>query len=135
MRLRLPKKVIIAVLGGVSIAGLAGASAASLGGLTASSIGSDDSVVAACDSDGITIAYTTSYSATAQQYQVSAVNFTNVNAACTGKAASVSLRNGATLLTTQAASPITVATGAFSITLTTPVAATSVTGVSRVISG
>lgn len=135
MQFRFPKKVVVAVLGGVSIAGVAGASAASLGGLTAGSIGSDDSIVAACDTDGITITYTNSYNATAQQYQVSAVNFSGVNAACNGKAASVSLRNGTTLLTTQASAAITVATSAFSITLATPVAASSVSGVSLVISG
>ena len=59
---------------------IVGASAATLGGLSSSGLGSDNSVVAACDTDGISIAYTTAYNATAQEYQVSAVNFTGVNA-------------------------------------------------------
>jgi len=133
--MRLTKTPFIAMLVGLSIAGVVGASAATLGGLTSTGVGSDNSVVAACDTDGIAIAYTTAYSATAQAYQVSAVNFSGVNAACNAKAASVSLRNGTTGLATANVASITVTAGAFSITLTSPVAAASVNGVSLLISG
>lgn len=129
------KRIIIAVLAGVLGMGVVGASAATLGGLTSGGLGAEDQVVAACDTDGISATYTTSYSATAQTYQVTAVNFSGVNAACNGKAASVSLRNGATNLGTTNAASITVATSAFSITLGTPVTASSVTGLSLVITG
>jgi len=88
-----------------------------------------------CDADGITVGYTNTYSATAQTYQVTAVNFTAVNAACNGKAASVTLRNGTTNLGTTNVASITVATSAFSVTLGAPVAATSVNGISVIISG
>ena len=133
--MKVPKKVAIALLAGVSIAGIAGASAATLGGLTAGSLGSDDSIVAACDTDGIAVGYTTAYNAAVQKYQVTAVNFTTVNAACNAKVASLSLRQGATLLTTQNVASIVVTTNAFSITLTTPVEAKLVDGLSLVISG
>lgn len=133
--MRLFRTPLIAVLAGVSVAGVVGASAATLGGLGSGSMGSDNSVVAACDSDGITIAYTTAYNATAQEYQVSAVNFTGVNAACNAKAASVSVRNGTTNLGTTNVASITVTASAFSITLAAPVSAASVNGVSLVISG
>lgn len=133
--MRLPKTPFIAVLAGVSIAGIVGASAATLGGLSSTGLGADNSVVAACDTDGISIAYTTAYSATAQEYQVTAVNFTGVNAACTTKAASVSVRNGTTNLGTTNAASITVTAGAFSITLASAVPAASVNGVSLIISG
>ena len=133
--MRLPKTPLIAVLVGVAMAGVAGASAATLGGLSSTGLGSDNSVVAACDTDGISIAYTTAYNATAQEYQVSAVNFTGVNAACNAKAASVSVRNGTTNLGTTNAASITVTASAFSITLASPVAAASVNGVSLIISG
>ena len=128
-------KVVTAVVGGLLTMGVVGASAASLGGLTGSGLGADDQIVAACDSDGISTAYTTAYSAAAQTYQVTAVNFTLVNPACTGKAASLTLRNGTTALGTTTVASITVATAAFTITLGTPVTATSVTGLSLVISG
>lgn len=133
--MRLPKTPFIAVLAGVSLAGVVGASAATLGGLGSTGLGSDNSVVAACDTDGISIAYTTAYNATAQEYQVSAVNFTGVNAACNAKAASVSVRNGTTNLGTTNAASITVTASAFSITLASPVSAASVNGVSLIISG
>ncbi len=128
-------KIVVAVLAGVLSAGLVGASAATLGGLTGAGLGSDDQIVAACDTDGITVAYVTAYSAVAQTYQVTGVNFTLVNAACNGKAASVSLRNGTTNLGTTNVASITVTTSAFSVTLASPVSASSVNGLSLVISG
>ena len=127
--------VVVAVLGGVLSMGVVGASAATLGGLTGSGLGADDQIVAACDTDGITVAYATAYSAVSQVYQVTAVNFTAVNAACTAKAASVSLRNGATNLGTTNVASITVTASAFSVTLASPVTASSVNGLSLVISG
>ncbi len=129
------RRILIALAGGVLSAGLVGASAATLGGLTGASLGADDQIVAACDTDGITVGYTTSYSAAAQTYQVTAVNFTAVNAACNAKAASVSLRNGTTNLGTTNVASITVAASAFSITLGAAVTASSVNGLSLVISG
>ena len=66
---------------------------------------------------------------------MSAVNFTGVNAACNAKAASVSLRNGTTGLATANSASITVTAGAFSLTLSSPVSANAVNGVSLVISG
>lgn len=133
--MRFSKTPLIAVLVGISIAGVVGASAATLGGLSSTGLGADNSVVAACDTDGISIAYSTTYNATAQEYQVSAVNFTGVNAACNAKAASVSVRNGTTNLGTTNAASITVTASAFSITLASPIPAASVNGVSLIISG
>ena len=91
--MHIPRKIAVAVLAGVSVAGMAGASAATLGGLTSGQIGSEDGAVGACDTTGITSNYTTAYNALAQKYQVTAVNFTNVDALCNSKAASVTLRN------------------------------------------
>ncbi|MDH4362698.1 MAG: hypothetical protein OEY70_01255 [Acidimicrobiia bacterium] len=128
-------RVAIAVLSGVFAAGLIGASAATLGGLSGAGLGSDDQIVASCDTDGITTGYTTSYNATAQYYEVTAVNFTSVNAACNAKAALVSLRNGVTNLGSTSVGSITVAGNAFSITLSSPIQASLVTGLSLLISG
>lgn len=133
--MHIPRKIAVAVLAGVSVAGLAGASAASLGGLTASQVGSENAAVGACDSTGIASSYTTAYSAAAQRYQVTAVNFTNVDPACNAKAAAVTLRQGATALTSQSVPSITVTSNSFSVTLTTPVDAALVDGISIVISG
>ena len=129
------KKVFVAVMGGVLSMGLVGASAATLGTLSGAGLGADDQVVAGCDTDGITVGYITAYSDAAQTYQVTAVNFTGVNAACNAKAASVSLRNGTTNLGTTNVASITVAANAFSVTLGAAVTASSVNGLSLVISG
>ncbi len=128
-------RVLMAVLGGLLAAGLIGASAATLGGLTGGGLGADDQIVASCDTDGITTSYTTAYNATAQTYQVTAVNFSGVNAACNAKAASVSLRTGTTNLGTTNVASITVTGSAFAITLGAPVNASAVNGLSLVISG
>ena len=133
--MKFSKRAAIALLGGVSIAGIAGASAATLGTLTSTSLGSGDSVVAACDTNGMGITYSTAYSASAQKYQVTAVNFTGVDPACNAKAASVSLRNGTTELQTTSVPSITVASTSFSITLGTAVEASLVNGTSLIISG
>lgn len=123
------------LLGALLAMGLSGAAAASLGGLSGGSLGADDQIVASCDTDGISSSYTTAYNATSQDYRVTGVNFTGVNAACNAKAASVTLRNGTTNLGTTNASSITVASGAFSVALGTPVSASAVNGLSVVISG
>jgi hypothetical protein len=124
-----------AILWGALASGLIGASAATLGGLSGAGLGADDQIVASCDTNGITTAYTTSYNAAAQTYQVTAVNFTSVNAACNAKAASVSLRNGTTNLGTTNVGSITVSSNAFSITLGSPITASSIDGLSLIISG
>lgn len=129
------KKVFVAVMGGVLSMGLVGASAATLGTLSSAGLGADDQIVAGCDTDGITVGYTTAYSAVAQTYQVTAVNFTGVNAACNAKAASVSLRNGTTNLGTTNVASITVVASAFTVTLGAAVTASSVNGLSLIISG
>ena len=127
------RAITVALAAGVLVAGVVGASAAGLGGLSSARLGMDDQTVASCDSDGISLGYTTSFDAVDQRYEVTAANFTGVNAACDGQNASITLRNGATVLNTTTASAITVAGSAFSITLSTPVAAESVTSASVLI--
>lgn len=134
--MHIPRKAALAVLASISVAGMAGASAASLGGLTGGAVGSDDATVASCDTDGIGVGYTTGYVAASQKYQITAVNFTGVDANCNGKSASISLRNGTTQLGVGAASTITVSpTNTFSLTLAAAVDASAVNGTSLVISG
>jgi hypothetical protein len=134
--MHIPRKIALSVLASVSVAGMAGASAASLGGLTGGAIGSDDATVASCDTDGVAVTYTTGYVAATQKYQITTVNFSGVDANCNGKAASVSLRNGTSLLSTGTSSAITVSpTNTFSLTLAAAVDASSVNGSSLVISG
>jgi hypothetical protein len=122
-----------AVLGALIAAALVSASAATLGGLNSDTLGANDDVVAACDTNGIDMSYSYAYNAASQWYDVTAVNFTNVNAACDTLSASISLANGTTLLTTQNAATIAVVTGGFTITLGTAVRAELVTSASLII--
>jgi hypothetical protein len=134
--MHIPRKIAVAVLAGVSVAGMAGAAAASLGGLTAGRIGSEDAVVGTCDNTGIASTYTTAYSVTAQKYQVSSVNFANVDPLCNAKPAAITLRNAAgVVVATQNVPSVVVTAGAFSVPLTTAVDASAVAGISIIISG
>ena len=55
------RRTLLAVLGGIVAFALVVGAAASLGGLTSTNLGADTSIVAACDTRGITSAYTTVY--------------------------------------------------------------------------
>lgn len=137
--MRIPRKSALVVLASISIAGLAGASAAGFGGFTGGKIGSGDSAVAACDTNGVDVSYVSSYNATAQKYVVSGVKVSNVNAACQGKDASVTVRNTAGTISETAGTTVALTaldgTGSFTINLAGTTGAVDVEGVSLVIVG
>jgi hypothetical protein len=87
-------KKALAALGGLAAFGILTASAASLGGLTSSSLGADQTVIASCDTDGISLTYTNAYDATTNAYKVNGVTTSGVNAACTGKTFKLTLSDG-----------------------------------------
>ncbi len=76
------RKKSVAVLAGIAIAGAVGASAASLGGLGGEDLGADSAAVESCDTDGITVGYTTSFDATAGEYLVDSIDLSDINADC-----------------------------------------------------
>jgi hypothetical protein len=88
----------VAAFGGLAAFGILTAAAASLGGLSSSSLGADQTVIASCDTDGITLAYTNAYDATTNSYKTSAVVATLVNVACAAKSYKLTLSNGAASL-------------------------------------
>jgi hypothetical protein len=92
--MRVKKRAVLAVLVGVIAFGLAIASAASLGGINADQLGADETVVASCDTDGVDIAYATSYDVTAGAYVVDSVTVSAIAAACFGQDVSVTLTDG-----------------------------------------
>jgi hypothetical protein len=89
----MPKKrrIILAVLAGVTASAMAFAMAASLGGITSGQLGADSAAIASCDTDGVTTSYTTAYDSTDQRYEVSSVTVAGVNDACDGKTMKVTL--------------------------------------------
>ena len=86
MKMKSMRKKSVAILAGVAIAGAVGASAASLGGLGGNDLGADTGDVASCDTDGIDVAYTTSYDATAAEYLVDSIDLSDINVNCAGQA-------------------------------------------------
>ena len=88
-------RLAIAFAGVAAFGSLAAASAASLGPVTSGGVGANDTQVAACDSDGVTINYTTAYSATSSAYEVIEVTLSGVAAPCNGRTASIMLQDAA----------------------------------------
>ena len=126
----LRKRVAIAVIG-ASALGIGVASAATLGGLTSSSLGANETVVAACDSDGVTIAYTNAYDAATGKYRTTSATIGGMAAACTGKNLSVTLKDGTGASLATASVAVTGATQAVNVAA----AADAVSGAAVVISG
>lgn len=131
------KKARYGVAAGIGVTVFAGVigSAASLGGITGTSLGADDTVVASCDTDGVSVSYTNAYDATDGRYEVGSVTVDGLAAACDGLsmkvtasgAGNASLAEGTVTVPTGAG---TTATASFS---STP-SAENVTGVHVVIS-
>jgi hypothetical protein len=86
-----PRRAIAAIAAGVLAAGIA-ASAATLGGIVDSDLGADTTVIASCDTDGVTLNYTTAYDATDARYEVTAANVGDIaTPSCDGQTLSVTL--------------------------------------------
>ncbi len=67
-------------------------SAASLGGITSTKLGADDSVVAACDTNGVSTSYTTAYNTTTTAgYKVDKVKVGGIADTCNGQTMKVTL--------------------------------------------
>jgi hypothetical protein len=126
------KRTTLAIVAAVAAFGAVSASAAGLGGLTGKSLGAETTVVAGCDTDGIAVGYTTSYSAAAKEYQVTAVQLTGVaTPACNGQSVALTLSDstGAVLGTGSG----TVSGASQTFTLSTAASAKSVANLAVVI--
>ena len=76
----------------VAVTAFGAAAAAGLGGLNSAQVGSNDTVVAACDTDGVAIAYTTAYSPSASKYQVTSATVSGIAAPCIGQTLQVTIK-------------------------------------------
>jgi len=92
---RIRRRKALALVVGAAVACTVAASAASLGGVSSDTIGTDAVTVASCDTDGVSVAYTTAYDATVGRYQSTAVTVSSIDAACNGNAISVTLSDAA----------------------------------------
>lgn len=128
------KRSVLAGLAGLVAFSAVAASAASLGGLGGQSLGANDTVVASCDSDGVTIAYTTAYNPSTGKYATSGATVSGIATGCDGKTLSVTV-SGAAGAALGSGTATVVAGGTQAVTFATPAAAESVVGAAVVISG
>jgi hypothetical protein len=92
----MPKRTVLAVLGGILVFALVVAAAASLGGITSATLGADDSVVASCDTNGVTTAYSSVYNTTTTAgFKVNDVTVGGIDDACDGLSMTITLTGAA----------------------------------------
>ncbi len=127
-----PRKASIALLAGLAVTGIVGAAAASFGTLGAESLGSESTVVAACDTDGIDVSFSTSFAD--GDYVVDSVDFNDVESACGGLEFDVTLTAAEGAIVDSADGDVGLIGDSFSVEFT-GVTAESVEGVALVISG
>jgi hypothetical protein len=131
------RRTLLAVLAGIIVCSLVVAAAASLGGITSSSLGADDSVVASCDTNGVTTSYTSVYNTTATAgFKVNDLTVGGIDDACDGLTMTVTLTGAAnaSLGSVSQAVPTGVGTTNVLAFVGQSVLAESVTGIHIVIS-
>lgn len=116
-------------------AGIIAASAATLGGLSSTNLGADNVVVAACDTDGINISYSTSYNAATQKFLVPGATVSNVATACAGQVMKVELTGAAGVALSPATEVTLGSATSQNVVFASPTKADLVLGSSIVISG
>jgi hypothetical protein len=131
------RRAILASVLGLGAAGGILASAASLG-VTANTLGAGTSVIASCDTDGVTVAYTNVYNATAGAYRTTTATVSGIAAACNGLPLDITLSGAAGAVIGSGSA--TIAGTSQAVTLTAVLPATTVdpaliTGAAVVITG
>ncbi len=128
------RRTIAGVLAGLTVFGAVFAMAANLGGITSGQVGADSATVAACDDDGVSTTYASSWDATDERYEVTSVTVSGIADACDARTLSVSLTDstGAQLGAGSMAIPTAAAT-AVTVSLSTAASAELTEGVHVVI--
>jgi hypothetical protein len=127
-----PRKASIALLAGLAVTGIVGAAAASFGGFDAESLGSESTVVAACDTDGIDVGFTTLFEG--GNYVVDSVDFSDVADECDGLDFDVTLTDGDDVVLGSSSDVVDLDVDTFSASFS-GVSAESVDSIALVISG
>jgi hypothetical protein len=111
----LSRRTIAGVLAGLTVFGAVFAMAANLGGITGGQVGADSTTVLACDDDGVSTTYASSWDATDERYEVTSVTVSGIAEACDSRTLSVSLTDatgaqigaGSIAIPTEAATAVT----------------------------
>ena len=109
------------------------AMAASLGGVSSTTLGADSTVVASCDTDGVTSSYNVSYDPTDSRDEVVSTVVGGVAVGCAGKSLTVTLTNGAGAVLDTAT--VVAVSGSNTVATTTPPDAELVANIHIVING
>ena len=112
------KRKILAFIAALAVFASVLGMAASLGGVSSASLGADSTVVASCDSDGVSTSYTTSYDGTAGEYVVTAVTVAGISNTCDGSSIGVTLTNGSGTSLGAGSTTIPTNAGSTSVTVT-----------------
>lgn len=129
------KRTLVALIAGLAVFATTFAFAATLGGLTSGDVGANNTVVAACDTDGVSTSYSAaSWDATDERYEVASVSVDGVSDSCDGDTLKVTLTDsgGAQLSEGTLAIPTSAATS-HTVNLSAAVSAEQVLGVHVVI--
>ncbi len=135
------KQLVLALGAGGAAAAAVVASAASIGTVNSTDLAAGTTVVAPCDSDGIDVSYTTSF--TSGDYRVASVTLSGVHANCNGQDVKITLSDGTNSLGEATALAVTFTGTGNALTADFPVdglssafpLASAVTGAAVVISG
>jgi hypothetical protein len=122
------RRTTLKVLAALTVFGGVFAMAASLGGISSAKLGADDTVVASCDTDGVTTSYTSAWDATDKRYETTTVAVGGVAAACVGQTMKVTLVDSTGAALGEGTASLTPA-GPTTVTPTSPPASKSVVGV------
>jgi hypothetical protein len=129
------RRYLIAGLAAVAVFGSVAASAATLGGVTAGGLGADTTLVASCDTDGVSLSYGTAFAVGG--YQVTSVTVKGINGACDTQNLQVTLTGSAGAALSAGSTTLSITgtstTNSATVTLSTPVSANAVTGAAVVI--
>ncbi len=107
--------LLAGALGIVAMGGVL-ASAASIGTVSSKTLGSGVSVVASCDTDGVTVAYTNTYNPANGNYEVSSVTISDIAAACNTKVLAITLADGSNVAQGTGGAAISGTSQSFAIT-------------------
>jgi hypothetical protein len=102
------------------------AGAAGIGSAAPKGLGGSKAAITSCDADSVTVTYTTAYSTTVGNYQVTSVLVSGIAAACTGKTLNLTIRNSS--LASLYGSSLVVSATSHTFTPATPLAAPAVAG-------
>jgi hypothetical protein len=124
------RKLAIKSVAAVTVFSAVLASAATLGGVTTDKIGAEDATIAACDSNGVTTSYTSSWDSTDKRYEIATVTVKGVADTCDGQTLKVTLADttGVSLSEGTLTIPASVAVD-HAVTLATPVSTESTSAV------